>query len=369
MHEKLANVLFVSVPENISNEINGFRVDPSKLLPVETITGETDFSADELTWEMIIAGMLKVLAWESGHEDAEYYRDFIKAVKPDIGDELGTAGIIKAQDKEYEIAEEIFMSLSSLYPEKIDYHLNLAIVYQEQAKNYEKLGKKELADGYFDKAYQIYLDSSENGEDWGEYQYNFGMFYLHAGNYAKAGIHLKKFSELDPENPNCPKIKKILEMITEINSRDEDFLKAYDYIRLGREREGIEHIRKYIEKNNGSWNAWFMLGWALRRIGKYGDALAAFEQSFSLNPHNSDTHNEMAICNMELGEYSKCRENLETALKMEPENTKIISNFGILAIKQNRPEEAESYFRTVIEFEPDDPIAVKYLEYLEKEKK
>lgn len=45
------------------------------------------------------------------------------------------------------------------------------------------------------------------------------------------------------------------------------------------------------------------------------------------------------------------------ALRKEPDNIKIISNLGIVARKQGRLEEAIGFFRTVLDYEPDDALA------------
>jgi lipoprotein NlpI len=67
---------------------------------------------------------------------------------------------------------------------------------------------------------------------------------------------------------------------------------------------------------------------------------------------------------MELGKYRESRKNLEAALSIEPENTKIISNLAILALKEDRTEEALGFFNTVLEIDPDDELAKKYRELL-----
>lgn len=367
MNDRLKHILYISVPENINSEITGFKVDPGKLLPVETKSAESGFSPDDLSWEMIIAGMLKVLAWQPDHEDADYYREFVKAVKPEIGQELGSAGIIKAQEKDFEIALEIFLSLSNLFPEKPEYTLNLAIAYQEQGKNYEKLEKEDISEEYFQLAHDTYLSLSDKAEGIPGFHYNFGLFYMHLKNYNKAEVHLNAYMKLENDNQEKEKIAKIIEMITERKNQDEEFLKAYDFIRLGKEKEGIDLIRKFLEKNSESWNAWFMLGWAMRRLEQYGDACASFARSLELNNSNTDTYNELAICCMELAKYKESSDYLEKALQMEPENLKIISNFGILSLKQKKMKEAEGFFNTVLEFDPDDPIALEYIEFLKNQ--
>jgi Flp pilus assembly protein TadD len=69
----------------------------------------------------------------------------------------------------------------------------------------------------------------------------------------------------------------------------------------------------------------------------------------------------MAICFMELGDFKAARKELEQALHYDPENVKIISNFGVLAAKTGNRSEAASYFRTVLELDPNDVIAKRFL--------
>jgi Flp pilus assembly protein TadD len=64
---------------------------------------------------------------------------------------------------------------------------------------------------------------------------------------------------------------------------------------------------------------------------------------------------------MELGDLSGAGKELETALREDPENVKIISNLGVLAGKAGDREKAAAFFRTVLELAPDDPVARAYL--------
>jgi Flp pilus assembly protein TadD len=80
-----------------------------------------------------------------------------------------------------------------------------------------------------------------------------------------------------------------------------------------------------------------------------------------LGGDNSDTRNELAICLMETGDLKGARKELEIALREEPENVKIISNLGVLAMRSGDDDEAAAFFRTVLELEPEDPLAAAYL--------
>ena len=134
---------------------------------------------------------------------------------------------------------------------------------------------------------------------------------------------------------------------------------------MGQEEKGLESIKEFLQTNPKVWNAWFMLGWALRRLGRWADAKSAFLQALELGGDNPDTYNELAICCMEMEEFKDCKKYLSEALKTEPENTKIISNLGFLELKQGNVSEAQKYFTIVLDIDPSDVIAKKTLESLE----
>ncbi len=158
------------------------------------------------------------------------------------------------------------------------------------------------------------------------------------------------------------------EIVADISSRnleDEQFKAAYDFIAMGEEEKGMEQIRQFLEKNPKVWNAWFMLGWALRRLERWEDAKAAFKQALECGGENTDTFNELAICLLELGELDEAKKLLVRALSLEPDNTKIMSNLGYVSMKSGDIAQARKFFLAVLEFDPDDVIAKQMLEQME----
>ena len=144
----------------------------------------------------------------------------------------------------------------------------------------------------------------------------------------------------------------------------------------GPETEGLRKIDHFIAEHPAVWQAHFLRGWALRRTGAYAEAQRAFEVVLGLDPEEgardgvdrtglADTYNELAICNLELRAYGEADSNLRSALKFDPENTKIISNMGILALKRGAFDEARGFFQTILELDPNDELAPQYLQQLD----
>jgi len=138
------------------------------------------------------------------------------------------------------------------------------------------------------------------------------------------------------------------------------FEDAVDLISQGREDQGILKAKEFLERHPASGRGWFVLGWGLRRLTRWKDAASCFEKAIELGCANTDARNELAICLMETGNPEDAQQELEKALRGDPNNVKVISNMGVLAMKQGDRERADSLFRTVLELEPDDPIAKAY---------
>ncbi|MDR0786024.1 MAG: tetratricopeptide repeat protein [Treponema sp.] len=137
---------------------------------------------------------------------------------------------------------------------------------------------------------------------------------------------------------------------------------AYNDVLNDRDEEALFKIQRLIEQEPRMWQVWFLLGWALRKLKRWEDGTAAFRKTIELGGGNKDARNELAICLMETGGLKQARRELERALFEDPEDVKIISNLGILALKSCNYEEAAGFFRVVLEIDPYDKIAMKYLE-------
>jgi tetratricopeptide (TPR) repeat protein len=283
-------IIFISLPQFFSHnhkKEDGF-IDPDIPVPVELPPRSDNFNTEELSEEMVLAGMMRVISADPFHKHAMYYRRFVLAARPDIFDELSYAAMVKAENNDFNAAFEILDALEGLFP---DFPKLLSL-------------KSEI---------------------------------------------LKKREEFFHENDG------------EFSFEDALFQEAYHAVDKGDLDAGLAKIRAFLEKNPDVWNAWFLLGWALRKSGDYGHAADSFRHALEKGGANADTRNELALCLMEKGDLKAARKELETALQKEPENIKIISNLGALALKTGDKTEAAGFFRTVLEIDPDDQIAKDYL--------
>ncbi len=377
----LDSVYFVNFPEHFSLSKDAFQIDTSIPLPVQKKDGQEEevFDPSQLTEEQIFSGILTVLAHDRSNPNLDYYRSVINSARPSIKKELQEAAILKTRDEDWEFAEEIWWALHGLDPENKAIILNMALFYDQKADSYRRNNLTEDADAFDDMALQYYKEAMDADPEIPDAFFNVGYFYLKKRNFADARGAFESFLALCADTPDdemgengIQKKHEAQDQITKIKTRNlenEHFHNAYDYISRGEEEKGIEEIRRFLQENPAVWNAWFMLGWGLRRLGRFADAKMAFEKARECEggDENADTLNELAICQMETGELSEAKNTLVEALEMDPDSTKIISNLGFLSLKSGNEAEARQYFLTVLEIDPEDPIAKAELKELSKE--
>ena len=375
----LESIYYIGIPENFVASDAAFKIDTSIKLPVQRKMDDDpgSFNPEEISTEQILAGILTVLAYDKKNENLDYYRSIIKKVRPNIKKELCEAAILKTKNEDFDLAEEIFLSLLGLDPEDEAVILNMALFLDQRADSYRNAGLNEDADAYDSDALAYYRDAMNAEPPLPDAFFNAGFYYMKKHSYREAKDAFETYIALtcdvddkDLGENGVYKKERAQEMVNNItnqNMDDESFQKAYDLISSGNEEKGLEEIRNFLVNNPKVWNAWFMLGWGLRRLERFEDAEQAFREALKYGGEtNSDTFNELALCLIQEKKFDKAKENLLKAFELEPESPKIISNLGYLALAQGDKNAARNYFTTVLEYDPKDKIAANELMKLEK---
>jgi tetratricopeptide (TPR) repeat protein len=401
-------IVFLAVPESLRGQIESqththlhphdddehdhragegeeFSIDSAIPIPAELPPGEDKINLEELSWEMILSGMLRVITRFSPETEiirgeppdtpfpavsagqVDYYRRFVLAVKPDIRREFTEAAILKAKNGDFDPALEIFDALGGLFPGSPEVLLNRALALEERADALERQGREAAAAAGNREAELAYKAALAMDPPFPNSFFNAGFFYLKLRDFGRARECFSRYVRLADDPDKKEKAESIIREIAEKALDDETFREAYELVSAGKEAEGLIRIRDFLERHPGVRNGWFTLGWALRRLERWGDGAAAFKKALELGgdtgdtTHTADIRNELAICLMELDDYPGARRELEAALREDPDNVKVISNLGVLALKTGDDDQAAGFFRTVLELAPDDPVAGEYV--------
>ena len=72
MQNPLDSVVYISLPEGFSVPSNAFQIDVTVPLPVQKPAGNEPFDISTLSWEMILAGILTIMAYEKENVHFKY---------------------------------------------------------------------------------------------------------------------------------------------------------------------------------------------------------------------------------------------------------------------------------------------------------
>jgi tetratricopeptide (TPR) repeat protein len=360
--DPLARIAYLAIDKLQARQIGSFQLDSAVPLPIELPPEQRALRPEDISWQAIISAMLKLLAYRPEAAEADYYRRFILAAQPDIKEEFTRAGILKAERGELDLALEIFRSMAGLFPDCGQTRNNLALVYDQQAAGLEAAGEADRAGMLREQAFAAYKAALAAEPELAACHLNFAHFYLRGGNPGKAREHLGLFLKHNTDPERVEQARTLSHRLEGYEQVERTCAQAFDAIQLGREAEGLELLEPVTREHPELWNAWFLTGWARRRLGDYRQAREAFETSLGLNPANPDGLNELAICLLELGEPAEARRRLQEASRLDPGNPKILSNLGVATLRAGDRIEARRLFRTVLRIAPDDPIARGFLE-------
>jgi len=358
----LSSVVFVQLPKEALEALGFGGLGAGATIPVQTAGPIVRFDASMVSVESVIAGMLRVLAWRPENEFAGKYRELVRTLRPGLLAELSDAAIAKAQSKEWEVAEEIFLALLGLYPESPEPLLDLALLREEHAKLLREETEEARADEEDDLAYECYRRLLAMEPPFAPAYYHAAFFFVRKRTFDRAVSLLTSFIGLSDDEEKVARAKDVLKKLQELGYLDTTFKEAYDFIQLGDEEKGLEKAIEFVGRYPDVWNGWFLIGWANRRLSRWKEGAEAFAKAVSLGSHETDTFNEMAICQIELGDLSAARASLEKALRLEPENVKIIVNLGALAHRIGKKGEALGFFKSALVIDPEDALAQDWIE-------
>ncbi len=370
MYNNLSSLIYLTIPQEQARKTLP-EIDADIPLPVQLpeFYEAAEFQPEDLEPEMILAGMLTVFAYDRENVHINYYRKLFTLLQPDIRKEMTEAAIIKSKNGDFDTAEELLSALEGLFPQDKITKLNLALLMEERIAAASVTEDFNTTALYSEKAKTLYNELITSDPPLPDAFFNAAYFFMQNGNYEKAASLLTTYLQLESSvsDTACARKKKAAEILKRIKTQcleDKQFSKAYALMQEGNEQAAVEQIKGFLQNNPKSWNGWFLLGWAMRRLKRWDDGKTALLQALDLLQQTEyedetfcDILNELAICCMELRLFTDAEKYLLNALSLSPENVKIISNLGTLALKQGKREEAQAFFRTVLELNPNDVIA------------
>jgi len=192
----------------------------------------------------------------------------------------------------------------------------------------------------------------------------------------KATEYFEEFLNISADMERKKEVENLLYDINYLGVADEDLSSAQELVQSDMDMEAIEYIDKYIKKYPNSWRGYFTKGTILKKLERYEEALKLFEKSLSINKKSADVHNEIGLCYMNLGVFSKSELNFYKALNYKPDDLAILANLALMSYKRGAIDVSKKYCEVILDLNPNDLYAKNLLavlnentpEYLDRNK-
>ncbi len=196
--------------------------------------------------------------------------------------------------------------------------------------------------------------------------------YIQQKDWKNAENFLIKALDVEPDNPEVPFL-----LAREIYARQKNWQKVAEMLDRAMEHPDQKilqgtTVRKYVELarlqywtdlyNEGVryYNA-YREATGEKRIENLKKAVDSFETARLVNPGKDQTYTILATSYFELGERDTALQVIKKAVELNPDNQTINMTAGQILTRMGKLEEAQKYFQKVVEIDPGNTDAIRYL--------
>jgi tetratricopeptide (TPR) repeat protein len=266
----------------------------------------------------------------------------------------------------------------------LDLKPNSAAAYLIQGDAFKALGKK-------DKAIEAYEEASNQAKLYLEPLKKLADFFRSEGDNENTLRYLEKLDKLSPLNVerkvdmggihvalgNDEKAEALFEGALAqakkeaMNYIEEISTKIGDIYTAKNPEKAVKYYRKALETKGGLLDkndikTFNLLGIALRKQGKWQDAIAEYVKALQISPEDENLFYNMAMAYAEGQDFRRASEMVRRVLDINPKfhaNDHVLSyNLGLIFARTNNREAARRFLEYSLKIEPNFPSAKKLLD-------
>ncbi len=361
MQKELKDIRFITLPDE--RKIGDVTIRADIPIPVQFPQGSV---TDDIDFNSIVAGLIKIVAWDSENKDIEYYKKLLLELQPDVVKELNLAAIAKSKKKDFEFAEELMLAVNHLSDAPESY-INLAVLYAQMTVELHKKNDDTKADMYDDKIIAVLNECKSRHEKYAATYSEISAFHMRHGDIESARDYLAKYTELEKDKKKRDQAQSTLKSIEKMLTSKDQIMYAYDKMMMGCADDALEIMNKYIASNEKRWESYFLRGWAKRVLEDYSGAQKDLLESIRIDGKNAEVYNELSICARESGDTELAKSYLQIAVDLDGDDVIYLSNLAFLHLASGEFEESRELLEKARKIDPEDPQLKYLIEEYEKQ--
>ncbi len=246
-------------------------------------------------------------------------------------------------------------SARTFFKKAIDLDINYAAAYFNLAQLEEDEGNFKQAIQYAGRAYGIEPDNLE-------YRYLYSTLLVQMDKGSEAILNLRKIVEKWPWHHGAHYNLGRALIKAGQKTEGENYLEQAERVRASQAK--IDHLENTVRALPDDPYSYAALAFALRKAGRYNDAMHSYKVALYLEPENFDIWNNVANLYLLQGDTITALVTYNYIVEKNPMLTDIWLNMGVVYALSNQKEKARSAWEQVLTYKSNNISALKYLKKL-----
>ncbi len=367
LFEKRRNDLsFISIKEGASISFKNAQYKTAAELPVplrvqrllEDIKNQDD--RDGITLNNIIDGIIYILGTDIDFGFVDEYNKMLKELNFEVGPYIVYC-INKFEDSEYEDGIVYGRALVNIKEDEKSCFIYASALEKAGLKLHEE-GNEQKSQYFLEEANRYLEKCLDYDDKFALAYYKLGYYYKRNQKYIKADLIWTKHQELDDDVLRIDEIRNELIQLRPYV----DFENGYNLVLRERPEEGLDLLLPLVKNFGSWWNLLFFIGLAYRALGQYDIAETYFENVLKLENNQKDALNELGLCKICRGKYVEASELFTTLLSIDPGNCEVFCNRAVAHMYNGQIDRAREDIQTALKINPEDPVALSIRDELDK---
>lgn len=361
--KKRNNISFITLKKGAPVNFKDKKYITKKELPVpiriekllEDINKQNEM--DGITLNNIIDGIIYISGTDRNFEYIQDYKEMFKELNFEI-----SPYIIYCINNDIKTEDGVVYGRALVNSEENE---KTCFIY---ASCLEKMGMEYHEKGndssryFLEEAHFYYEKCLDHNDKFSLAYYKLGYYYKRKQQYVKAELIWQKHQELDDDDLRIEEIRNELIQLKPYV----DYEKGYNLVLKERPDEALDILLPLVKDFGGWWNLLFFIGLAYRSKGEYDIAETYFENVLKIDSTQKETLNELGLCKICTGKYVEAAELFSKLLSLDPGNCEVFCNRAVAYLYNNQLERAKEDIQTALKINPEDAVALSIKEELEK---
>lgn len=363
---KKDDIFFLTIKKGASIKFKDYEYITNKEMPVpvraekllEDIKRESDDEGVSLN--NIIDGIIYVLGTDKNFEYLNDYKEMLEVLHFDLQPYIILC-INKLDEGNVDDGVIYGKALININEDEKNCFIYASVL--EKRATAKKTAVDENENQYFlEEAHTFYEKSLDYDSKFALSYYKLGYYYKLKQQYVKAELYWKKHQELDNDNVRIEEIRN------ELNDLQPyvDYENGYNLVLKEQPDEALDLLLPLVNEFSGWWNLLFFIGLAYRSLGDYEIAEKYFENVLKIEEYQKETINELGLCKICRGKYTEAAELFTTLLNIEPGTCEIFCNRAVAHLYNEEIDRAKEDIETALKIDPNDEIALSIKEEIEQ---